>query len=544
MTEFETIEERFVRGWSEGAQRRKKVNRLRRLVRGDSSEVTGGPALSEPTETGKRLARMQTDAAPVEDLEGYDPGISLTLLEHLRTLQVRSGVRAPTIETSAREPIERAFIVEYMNALLGGPPNGSGVEDAMSIACWDFLIAGLGWVWPTLEGTRPVVEYVDATRVVYDPYPKKIRQRTWEAMMVVKPLWYWEAMFGEVEMRRAADDWYAAGIGDPDEGMEMVLYWDIQGEQGTECWFPSVWSGKDGRTPLEHRENLYKTEANGHAQPMLPLCPLSLFHLPGGAYPVGMAEMMMGHATMIVGIDRQDRDVVERGKPMVVVEEGTLSPEMIEAIKRNEAGGLIEVKSNKQMPTRWPQLEISQSQIALRRATEERLQAMSGANPYVGGSGPDVDFAAQVGAIEANSGLMEGAVAQAVAKHWEAVIKVMYNLGRLYDSEPLIIRHNDQDLSFGPHERIGRYLDPRVHISVVEDTTRFESRDRRERRALDRLLVTAKFSDAFPEAFRQAYEEYLRAIGYNDVGKLLAPPATAVGTGLAEGQTTISEAVA
>lgn len=501
---------------------KRKVHDLRCIVAGDYTPISRDfhPQTDEELpgkETKDGLYDLMTNQ--------FEEGTTNELGKAIRTLVMQTSLRHPTFEFEG-ELGERltSLNILYLNATLGPQPRGCNAIHHMRKALLDYAVGGVGWVW---GGTRPdggpMCQYVDCLDVTWDPYATVLPDCRWAAVTVTQTLGYWLTIFPRSFF---SDDLVSTVDGEVhlDRRIELTYYFDVDGgEQGT----IAIVRTKRGKPikVLQRKPSPYFFMNDGYPQPYLGIKPIYYMILPSSRHSTSFAEQMVPHQIAIREFELTWRDHIARFKPTFHYREGTYDADAIKQLETAQAGAGVPYKKSGQ-PGEWLMPpEVSQSGLRWYQEHRQAVVAHGGADPYASGAQVDVDYAAEVQAIQASAGLTASVMASDHVSHWIDVGRMMLALGQ-NDMRPQVHYYNRLPLEFGPLDPIGSYLVPEAQLTVQEDSTVFESLDKRLQRQAILLQIAERMTamGIAPQAAKLEYENLLSAIGRRNVPEYFKSP--------------------
>lgn len=494
---------------------RKKVFDLRRLVAGDLS-----PLLDSP--------RAENDSPDAEfsSLDIYDflvtyyhEGKSNKIQQYLKVLLYQTSYSFPTIEFEDLTPEEAAINHQYSKIRLGPSPRGCNAKDHMRLTLLDYMIGGIGWSKACLRDEKPVLMHCDSLDMSWDRQVRIPSDIRWASCKFREPLWVWIDMFGSDAFQDEATD----GV-DLENIVELEWYYDVEGPEGN--WY--VYRSFDGEcikgAPIHKAPNPYYFMLDGKKQPFIPYEPMFYLALPSLRMPIGIVEGMIPSQKALWDSEEYMRQTLERGTPFYQMPKGTLDDEEAEKFADGEIGAVIQTKNN-QVITRTPGITIDPQVLNWNAKHENELQGQSGANPYAaGGRVAGTNFAAEVNAIQGQSGLQAGTIAKDLAAFWERSVRKFLAVGSAYDDLDIDIRLDTVELKFNQQDPIKKYLRPDAELLISEETMKFRPQQDKLQEAVVDLQTAMSLQQIFPEAVKKAYEAYLRARGIKDIDSWLRPP--------------------
>lgn len=500
---------------------RQKVYDFRRLVAGDLSPFIPGPSAEEDEQQRSGALRSMAGRDYYDFIvTSWQDGHSNKLLQTVKTLLMQTAYYFPEIEFENLLPAQAALNAQYCSVRLGDTPRGCSARDHMRMACLDYMIGGLGWVKTCVMGDRPVVQYCDALDMTWDRQVRLPGQIRWASCKYREPLSVWVSMFGRKPFSQLLSD------GDPLRGeqvLELEWYYDTEGPTGS--WL--VWDAQQD-TAVHEGPNPYFIQDPadpGQRKPFIPYEPLYLLNLPSLRNPIGLVEMMLPNQIAVWEAEDHIRTTIERGSPFYTVTRDGLTPEEKQKFEDGEVGTIVELNPNSAIA---PQAGISVQQqvVAWRDMNNLEIISQGGANPYAAGAPVQgVAYAAEVNAIQGQSGLMAGNIAKDNAAFWQRVVRKYLAVSAVYDDQPLTLTIEGADLQFNAYNPIRRFLRPDADVLVKESTMQFKPQQQRVQEATLKLQTALSVAQLYPNAVPLAFEDYLTALGEKQPAKWMeAPP--------------------
>lgn len=505
---------------------RRKIHNLRRVVAGDVSPLGG----AEQRADGEDGPDFASQASMLDDLyeilvADFDEGRSNKMLQSTRTLLMQTCFTSPTVDFEDLDDIDAALHGLYLKARLGPRPRGCAAMDQMRLALLDYLVGAVGWSFIALEGGIPVVRCVDALDVTWDTSVKLLPDVRWASVRIREPVWKWVEIYGTRKMASVLTE-LSTPSGDVDDALLSVEhYYDVEGEKGRYVVWPRV-GGELADKPLEVSENPYTSSADGFERPFLPLDPCYHLSMPSVKFPVSFVEMMLPNQVAVWESEKYMREVVQRGKPFYEAEEGALGDDALSELMAGENGALVVRRKGSAPIVRQAGLEIPATLDGYHRYNTQEITSNGGADPSQLGRVTEAEFATQVAQVQQNSSLTAGMVAKDHTAHWERTIRKYLAAAVLYDDMPLTVVLDGTKVEFGPANPIGRFLAPDADVAIREDATQFAPKDAAIQRAAADLQVAMSVAQAFPNAVKEAYAAYLKAVGVRNPGKWLEASAS------------------
>jgi hypothetical protein len=517
---------------------RVKIEHLRNMTAGDFSGVDASvvPQLDEtigPNLHGQDRLRGETVKTLVVD---FEDGQSNKLLETVRHIAGTVAHKLPSIEAEDVDELERAMIASYLAARLGPKPRGCEALEEFRSALLDALICGVGWTWPALWKGKPAVQYCDVVDVGWDVLARSLRHVQFVYVTVRRPLRTWVALYGRApfaDLLRGDDLQEALDRAEP-----LVYYWDLDEPVATFAVLRHDAVASDSLGMVEHRETPYVSTLDGFPEPYLPLDPLYMLHLPQTTAPTSQVEEMLPHQLQLRTSERAMLANLDRGHPFYTAEEGALGVEAKRAFAEGRIGALVETVPGKTPPQPMPGMPLPQTLLAAMARADRNIVTSSGVNPYASGTTQDVDYAAEVNAIQSQAGVTARMIQEAYTSHVARAAQRVLWLGHAYDRMPLTLTIGDERLSFGPDQPLDLVLDPAATLRVVEDSGVYQTQAERVNKALQRLQTAVSAAAFAPSSPKIAYDDYLRVVGERNIARHYELPVMA---GALAGQETTNE---
>lgn len=520
---------------------RRKTHRLRRLVSGDISalddgaEGSMGGALSSSQESMMQpYYRADTDPLIFYDIlvQDIEEGRSNKLFTGVRTLIFQTANTFPQIEfsglTSKLGTINSLYCAERMKRC--------AARHNVRLALADYIISGLGCTMVCLKDDYPTVMWLNILDVCWDLTAKLPTDIKWGAVRFTQPLRVWLDLYSDG--RKYNTSWLKEQVtsGREDIGMDRPVslwwYFDTEGKQGTHAVYPAMGEEIDD-TAIYVGSNPYEMAPN---EPMLPFEFMGSLPLPGVKMPPSIVEMMVPAQIAIWNADSYVREVLEKGKPFYEMQDDGYDPKNVASWLDSVVGTVLRRKKNAEGIRVLPAMELSNTVMRYREQNDSELTAQSGSSPYTNGDRVEgVEYAAEVQAIQGNSGLVAGALAKDQAEYWQRLASKFLAVGAKFDDMPCALQF-DEDvlLSFDKQNPIREYLKPDAEVTVEEDTLQFQPKLQRiqQSTSLLGLFSAPEMVQRWPNAQKRAAESVLKSAGIKNIDDWLqeaAPPAAVPG---------------
>lgn len=480
---------------------RRKIYDLRRLVAGDmSAMVPGPPAQSD----GPHVPHPQQDLYDFIVLN-WQEGRSNKLLQTTKTLLMQTAFHFPEIEFQDLPPTLATLNAQYCALRLGESPRGCNARDHMRMAGLDYMIAGLGWVKACVVGDRPAIVHCDTLDMTWDRTVRLPCEIRWASCRYREPLRVWVEMFGTRPFQQRLGSDPVGG----EQVVELEWYYDLDGDQGTWCVLDA-----QSDAPIHLGPNPYFFTDQGRRQPFLPYEPCYLLNLPSLRVPMGLVEMMLPNQIAVWQAEDNIRLTLERGAPFYTVGRDALTPEEKQKFEDGELGAIVELNPNQGPLQPQAGIQVHPQVLSWRETNNLEIISQGGANPYAAGAPVQgVSYAAEVNAIQGQSGLMAGNIAKDLAAFWARTVRKFLAVASLYDDQPLTLAVEGADLQFGPQNPIRRFLRPDAQVVVKESTMQFKPQPQRIQEATLKLQTAMSVAQVFPNALPLAFQDWLVALG-------------------------------
>jgi len=506
---------------------RKKVHNLRKLIAGDVSPL-GGVEQRVDDDSGD-MAFLAAQINGLGDLyeilvSDFDEGRSNKMLQSTRTILMQTAYTSPEVDFNDLDDYDAALHSAYLKARLGPRSRGCAAMDQMRLALLDYLIGAVGWSLIAIEDGKPVIRCVDSLDVTYDTGAKLLPDIRWASVKIREPIWKWIDLYGRKALNGILTELSQAETPSIEDALLQVEhYYDVEGEQGNYY----VWArlgDKLVEKPLDSGKNPFYCKIDGSETPFLPCDPVYHLAMPSVKFPTSFVEMMLPNQIAVWESERYMREVVQRGKPFYEIEEGSLDDEDMAALREGENGSIVERRKNSQPIVHQPGLEIPQSVDKYHQYNSQEITSNGGADPSASGHVIEADFATQVAAVQQQSGLTAGMVAKDHTAHWERTIKKFLMAAVLYDDMPINVSIDGTRVQFDATNPISHYLAPDAEAVVREDATLFQPKQQAIAQAMQNLQVAMSLGDVFPNAKKEAYTAFLKAMGVRNASKWLEVP--------------------
>jgi hypothetical protein len=495
---------------------KQKIHKLRRVAAGDHSLITEAPSRSRDASSGiVRPLETENFDILVQDIE---EGKSNKMLQSLRTLALQTAYFFPEIEFEDLSPEESALAAQYCRIRMGAPPHGCNAKHHMRLALMEYILGGMGAVWTTMRDGLPVIQYVDTLDFKWDQTARFPQDMRWASCSVREPLWVWIERFGRAPFK----GFMAANGTNEDLPVELEYYFDVEGEKGNMFVMLKTGVGELDEKPIFKGPNPYVMPTPAGQNPFLPFETFFFLALPSVRLPVGLAEQMLPSHIALLRVEDFIDKIIKRGPPFYEVEKGSFESEELDKFEDGEIGTYLIREPGKSPVIQQRALEIPNSVLGWRSHHQDQMTAQSGANPYTSGTRvDDIQYAAEVHAINNNSSLVSGTIAKDNAEFWERTIRKYLATAALYDDNPVTLILSGVPIEFDSLDPVSTYLRPEARIIIREDSMRFSPTAERVAQAMQDLQVALQVAEVFPSALPHALENYLRARGEKHIGKWL-----------------------
>lgn len=508
---------------------RGKMHRLRRLTVGDITaleERDGGRGATSIEAELSKLYREESDLYDVivTDIEA---GRENDLVWCVRNMAHTVSMTHPALTIENLPNDHAAVNQEYFKAI--AKRTGARLQVRRSVL--DYLIGGLGAVYCGQDGDNQILEGCDILDVTWDLLASTFDQITWASRKVRWPMWRWLKFFeGDKKALATLKQQAARAEGNEDLPITVECYHDVTGiEDGNEAYFLSVGDSPGPENILHRGKNLYGEYSAGTRRTVVPIIFLHSLEFPSVKIPMSMVEFMLASQIGVWEADDELRTHIKVAGAYREAEAGTYTPESIDEWKNGERGAVLIRNPGKPPMTPGPGLPLDQNLYKFRQDKKQHLVTQSGVNPYQSGAAQNVDFASETQAIQAQSGLVAGAIGKDTAEFWQKVGARILANGKDFDENAYTFTMMEGDkpyrMTFDSSDPIGDYLAPDADIVVSEDQVMFQSSDERLKRALADVEFASKMANLFPGLPAWAAEQYLRARKVKDIAKLLTPAA-------------------
>lgn len=484
---------------------KRKCHTLRRITAGDWGDYLGGGQI-DPDQDKWRSASSEFFDILVRD---FTEARANYPLKTAKTLALKVAYQMPEIEypeLSQVEPNVQTVNETYDQVRLGE----CDAHSQMGLTLWDALVGGLGWSLVGVRDGKPIVINVDMLDVKWDIFARTPRESEWCSRIIRAPLykfkeWYPNANFSSAEDEKTGD----LGLFEAEE------YWDFE----TKALFPAA----NDRSSGERGDAFFIEETDYPDE--IPMKPLYFYQLPSVRQPIGVVEMVVGHAIALIEAEDTLRDVVKRMKPFYLVKEGTmdedqfqkfLDGEIAAAVKSRDASGIQFIAGG----------EVSRTVLEYAREQREAVIQGGGGDPYaLGGRVEGIQYASEVNAIRGSSDLVSAYVSKVNAEYWQDVVACFHTLGSRWDSEPFKVMVGGVEIEFDEMDQISSYLKTGMKPIIRENSMQFRSKEEKIMEAAAGVELALKAAGAVgPMAVLKAYEDFLRQSGVKNISERLQSP--------------------
>ena len=499
----------------------RKVYDLRRLVAGDYSSMINinSSAASDDENQGKTSSNLDLyDFIILSPADGH----SNKLLQTVKTLTMQTGYYFPEIEFDNLSPRTATLNIEYCKKRLGDVPNGCGAKDHMRMALLDYLISGIGWIKAGIREERTIIQYCDTLDMTWDRTVQLPTDIRWASCKYREPLYVWVDMFGSEPFQSRITDNDEVSLEDV---VELEFYYDVEDEGHYyvfDCHHEEV---------IHSEINPYFFQNGNTRTPYLPYEPMYLLQLPSLRMPIGLVEQMLPNQISVWESEANIKTTLQRAAPFYTIIEGALNDEEKQKFEDGDIGTIVEVRKDSGGINANQGIAISQDIIRWRELNNLEIISQGGANPYATGAPVEgVSYAAEVNAIQGNSGLMAGNIAKDLAAFWQRVVRKFLAAAKLYDDRPITVLIEGTDLPFDEFNPIKRFLRPDADVLVRESTMLFKTQTQKIQEALLKLQTSQAMAQLFPNAPRLAFLDYLTETGEKSLEKWMEVGPTMIPT--------------
>lgn len=505
---------------------RNKIHRLRRLTVGDITALDEGQGGRGPTSIEEQLSKLYREESELYDVLVCDiqAGRENDLLWCVRNMALTVSMTHPAINFENLPNDMAAVQTEYFKTI------AKRTQTRLQIrrATLDYLIGGLGAVYYGMDGDKHVIEWCDILDVTWDLTATTFDQVTWVSRKVRQPLWKWKKFFnGDSKATNLLNQ--QAAEGNEDTPITVSCYHDITGdEEGNEAYFLAVGDCPGIENMLGRDTNPYGEYSAGTRRTAVPIVFMHALEFPSCKIPMSMVESMLSSQVGVWESDDELRTHIKVAGAYREAEAGTYTPESLEDWKNGERGAVLIRNPGKPPMTPGPGLPLDQNLYKYRQDKKQQLMTQSGVNPYQSGASQDVDYAAETNAIQAQAGLVSGAIGKDAAEFWQTGSGRVLANGKDFDESEYSFSMMEGDkqyiLRFDSQNPIGEFLYPDADGVVSEDSILFQSMSEKLKLAIADVDFATKMAGQFPGLLGWAAEQYLRARKVKDITRLLAPP--------------------
>ncbi len=472
-----------------------KWETLRQITNGDLSPIG---MMSDQTMTSRGDEKVPANAIEgavsreQTNVRSITLGATNSIQATLKSICQQLSMQAPTFDFKNIQGEVEQFHREYME-MVWSETEGCDAVSSFEQSIWDMLICGVGFPGVTLSGTgRPVVTRYMPDRVLWDRV-ETIQKGRWCAIWETRRAQEWADMFESAAAKEALSDFI-----EKNEPVELVFYYDVEGEDGTSAVFMASDNDAseepiDGPTDSPWYVIREITERVSKKELFLPFVPLVYSNPSGAATPVGLVEMALPSQLFLFAAERAKVRHLSMKSHLVVNTTSLGSKSRDELAKGNvpdvwesngDAATLLSIVAP---PPLDPALLDHEEQC---RAF---LKVVSEDSPYSSGIPQGVEFAREVDAIQSQGVQGLSSLRIKVARVVEAVATRFLWLASEMDTEPIRLSLGGTILSFDEEDPIAGYLDPHAGPVVSEDSMRYRSPQERLGAELSKANFLAQY---------------------------------------------------
>ena len=516
--EVERVQDRLTRARSASEPYFAKVHRLRELVTGNPEALNAAGLSADQTETEvKRRNPTRFSDIFVTDIE---EGRDNTLLQTIRTLCQQTTYSFPEVEAQDLEFEEANLHAEYFRQRLGPSPVGCDAVYHVRESLYDYMIGGFGWIWIGMQKGKPVIRNVDTLDCLWDQSAQTVAGGRWWSCTMYDTLKAWQSMFGVGKF----DKYIKERNPDPDSPLELQFYYDIETDAGAWKVLFKTGSEEVDNTPVFAGKNPCYWDYGGQRVPFLPAESMFFMRLPSVRLPIGLTEQMLPSQIALWRIQKTIREIGDC-PAFYWWRKGALDAAEKQKFEDGKVGGGIEVAEGSDGIHQERALDIPPGLMQEAGMHRQSITAQGGANPYAAGAPVEgTTYAAEVNAIQQNAGLMAGTIAKEHSDFWLRILSKFLAKGAAYDEWPLVTRHEKVTLTFAEADPIKAYLNPDARFVIRENSMQYEDQQARIAKATMALNLALLVQQIFPNAVKEAYQNFLQAIGESNTEKYMAPP--------------------
>ncbi len=481
------------------------------MVAGDLSPVKLGKKQDDRSNRDAAIDSALKDDLPNLVVTDVPEGLTNNLWEAIKTLVMTVAFQFPQFDFEDISAEEEMLNSLYLRRVLGPKPRGCQAIDHFRLALIDYLISGHGFVSIGFENGRPTVEYCDSLDLTWDQSRVLNTEAQWISRKVRRPLYYWQEMFGD----SVADKLQASGKDTHDNIFELEWYYDIEGEGHH---YIMMADRERPVTIIEQGPNPFRISDGDWSHTYLPIESMFFMHLPSVRFATGIVQNMLPHHLAVVLQERQMRETIKRGAPQYAVNEGALEESSLERFISGELGEVLEKKTSGPAVEIIPGLEIRQTDMLYKQHHEEKLTAMSGANPYAGGQRvAGVEYAAEVQQIASSSNLTASSIANDYTGFIQRTVQKVLLAGFEYDRSAYQFKFEGVTLNFNQENPIQHYLQPDAVVIVRQDASVFKTDQQKISESLMGLKTAMELAERYPGLVDSELRAFLRARGVKNI---------------------------
>ena len=515
--EVEGIQDRLKRAETSLEPYKDKIHRLRTIALGDPRALIAKGASDDQTEGDvKRAYSSNWPDIFVKDIE---EGRSNKILRAVRTLGQQTTHQFPEIEAEGLDFEEANLHAEYFRQRLGPPPLGCDAVIHMRRALYDYLVGGFGWVWIAMKFGKPIVQYMDTLDCKWDQQSPTVGEGTWWSCSMYASLKKWEALFGKGKF----DQFIKEKNAKPDTPLELEYYYDTEGSEGR--WKVLFKTGSEDidMKPVFESTNPCFWDYGGQKVPFLPAECMFFMEMPGARLPFGLVEQMLPSQIALWRSERSIRRIVDN-PAFYDIEEESYDPKQLQAFEDGKTGGFLMRKQGKPPVAQMPAMDVPNNLMQWQNQHNQEIVAQGGADPYAGGAPVEgTNFAREVEAIKASTGLMSGSIGKENDAFWLRMLVKFLAKGSTADDWPLVTRHEDVALVFNEQDPIRQYLRPDAKFTIREGSAQFMDKMTKMQIAKARLdtaiAVNSATGGAYVNAIKEEYNNFLSVNGERNLDK-------------------------
>jgi len=494
--------------WRQTLER--KWESLRKYANGDLSEL-GMMNPQTAYETGDDRVPANSSGSDVSheqiEVEDLVSGALNRIQIELKEIASQITIKAPDFDfDNCASPEHEDFHRVYMEKVWGPEPYGCDAVPVIEQSIYDMLICGIGFPGLTVQDGRPRVTRYMPDKVLWDR-SGAIQEARWCAIWEKRRASQWADVFTSDIAREKLEPYM-----DKDDTVELVFYYDVEGEKGTSAVFFAQDENVDPDPIDGPTDSIWyvQLDINGNTsvyKKFLPVYPMVYSNPSGTMTPVGLVQILLPAQLFLFQAERQKLRHLNM-RPATVINMNMLEQRTKEELAKGNWPDFFLVNGEASAAVGVVNPPPMDGAILMHEERAERfIREASDSSPYAQGQPQGVAFAA-----EANLMAQQGAqglttLVSRVARVIEVLAQRFLWAASEMDDAPIRLQIGETALDFDENEPVAAFLEPHATVRVLDDTVRYVSREQQVARAksLASDLAAFGFPDVALNTLLQAY---------------------------------------